>query len=140
MEDINDLDPYLTFDTLVRGSVLITTQKPIECSAIKDVDIVTVKSFGRVDAAALLFKYIQAGPTDEEETAMARELSDTVDGLPLAIATMGGYINQSESHLGDFVRELKTSSDTWTASAVSPVKHYEKNLETIFDIAIRGLS
>ena len=99
-----------------------------------------MESFSRENAAALLFKYIQAEPADEKEEEIARELSDTVDGLPLAIATIGGYINRSGSNLVDFIGKLKTSSDAWTASAAGPVNQYEKNLETVFDIAITEFS
>ena len=99
-----------------------------------------LEPISRDTAAALLSKYIQAEPVDEKEEEIARELSDTVDGLPPAIATIGGYINQSGSNLVEFIGKLKTSSDAWTASAVSPVNQYEKSLETVFDIAITGLS
>ena len=70
---------------------------------------------------------------------MARELSDTVDGLPLAIATMRGYIDQSGDNLGVFIRRLKTSSNAWTDSAVTPDNQYEKYLDTVFNIAITTL-
>ena len=99
-----------------------------------------MRCFGRDDASALLYRYIQAGPVDKKEEEIARELSDTVDGLPLAIATIGGYISLSASNLIGFVGTLKTSSDAWTSSAVGPVNQYEKNLETILDIAITQLS
>ena len=106
---------------------------------MKDVGTVPVKPFGRDDAAALLFKFIQAEPADEKEREMARELSDTVDGLPLAIATMRGYIDQSGDNLGAFLRRLKTSSNAWTDSAVTPDNQYEKYLDTVFNIAITTL-
>ena len=139
MEDINDLNPYLTFETVVRGSILIMTQKATDLLAMKDVGTVPVKPFCRDDAAALLFKFIQAEPADEKERVMARELPDTVDGLPLAIATMRGYIDQSGDNLGVFIRRLKTSSNAWTDSAVTPDNQYEKYLDTIFNIAITTL-
>ncbi len=140
MEDIDDLNPYLPLETLVRGSIIITTQKPINFSVTKAFATVPIKSFGRDDAATLLFKYIQKEPTDEKEEEVAQELSDTVDGLPLAIATIGGYINQSGSNLTEYIETLKTSSNAWTASVVGPVNQYEKNLETVFNIAIAELS
>ena len=140
MEDIDDLNPYLPLETIVRGSIIITTQKPISFSFTKVFASIHVKSFGQDDAAALLFKYIQKEPADEKEEQVARELSDSVDGLPLAIATIGGYINQSGSNLVEYVETLRTSSNAWTASAVGPVNQYEKNLETVFDIAIAELS
>ncbi len=140
MEDINELNPYLPLETIGRGSIIITTQKPISFPGTKISSTVPIKSFGRDDAAALLFKYIQKEPAGEKEEEVARELSDTVDGLPLAIATIGGYISQSGSNLVEYIETLKTSSNAWTASAVGPVNQYEKNLETVFDIAIGELS
>ena len=139
-EDSNDLNLYLPLETVVHGSILITTQKPTEFSATKVFGTVPMDSFGRDDAAALLFKYIQAEPADEKEEEIAREISEAVDGLPLAIATIGGYINQSGSNLVDFIGKLKTSSDAWIASVVGLVDQYEKNLETVFDIAVTELS
>ena len=107
---------------------------------MKDFGTVPVKSLGRADAAALMLKYIHAEPADEMEEEIARDLSNTVDGLPLAIATIGGRINQLGSNLGDFIGKLKSSSDAWTTSAVGPVIQYEKNLETVLDITITVFS
>ena len=139
MEDINDLNPYLPLETVVHGSILITTQKATDFSTMKGFGTVPVESIGQDNAAALLFKYIQPEPADEKEKEIARELSDTVDELPLAIATIGCYINQSGSNLVYFIGKLKTSSNTWIASAVSSVNQCEKNLETVFDVAITEL-
>lgn len=140
VEDTNDLNPYLPSKTLSQSSVLITTQKPINFEVTKIFVTIPVESFDRDDAASLLFKYLQRDAADEKDEEIARELSDTVDGLPLAIATIGGYINQSESNLVEYIQTLKHSSNAWTASAVGPVNQYEKNLQTVFDIAISELS
>lgn len=56
------------------------------------------------------------------------------------MATIGGYINQSGSSLVEYIETMKSSSNAWTASAVGPVNQYEKNLETVFDIAITEIS
>ncbi len=40
----------------------------------------------------------------------------------------------------EYIETLKTSSNAWSASAVGPVNQYEKNLETVFNIAIGELS
>jgi hypothetical protein len=45
-----------------------------------------------------------------------------------------------ESNLVEYTETLKTSSNAWTAGAVGPVHHYQKNLEHVFDIAIKELS
>ena len=47
MEDINDLNPYLPLETVVRGSILVTTQKATDISMMKGFGTVPVESFGR---------------------------------------------------------------------------------------------
>ena len=74
VEDLNDLNPYLPLENVAHGSILITTQKPTDFLAMKDVGIVPVKRFGRDDAEALLFKYIHAAPADEKERNGQRTL------------------------------------------------------------------
>ena len=74
------------------------------------------------------------------EEEIARDLYAVVDGLPLAIAIMGGCIDQVGGNLGIFIGRFRTSSDAWTTRAVGPVTQYEKNLEVILDIAITELS
>ena len=140
VEDMNDLSPYIPSEVVGHGSIIMTTQKLINFSVNNVFETVHIKSFGRDDAATLLFKYIQRGPYDEKEEEMSRVLADTVDCLPLAIATIGGYINQSGSDLQEYTETLQNSSSAWTASAVGPVNQYEKTLETVFDIAIAELS
>ncbi len=73
MEDINDLNPYLPLEIVVPGSILITTQESINFSVTNVFGTVPVKSFGRDDAAALLFKYIQAEPADQTLTLRKRK-------------------------------------------------------------------
>lgn len=140
VEDINDLNPDLPSKTLSQGSVLITIQKPINFEVTKIFAAIQVNSFNRDDAASLSFKYFQRDAANEKDEEIARELSDTVGGLLLAIATIGGYINQSESNLVEYIQTLKHSSNAWAASAVRPVNQYEKNLESVFDMAISELS
>ena len=36
----------------------------------------------------------QRGPIDDKESESAKQLSDLLEGLHLALATIGGYINQ----------------------------------------------
>ena len=140
VEDIDDLSPYLPLETRGRGSVLITTQTQINFEVTTNSKTISVKSFSRDDAATLLFKCLQRGPADEKEKEMARELSDMIEGLPLTIATIAGYVKHSKSNLTEHIEALKSSSDAWAAGAAGPVDQYEKKLETVFDTAIAELS
>ena len=140
VEDINDIIPYVPLKTRTRGSVLITTQRQINLEVDLDSRTIPIKSFSRDDAVALFFKYLQRKPADEKEEEMAQELSDMIEGLPLAIATIGGYLKCSRSNLAKYIAALKSSSNAWAASAVGPANQYEKNLETVFNTAITELS
>ena len=139
MEDINDLNPYLPTDSKIQGSVLITTQKPDFFPVTDIFQIVNVKSFSRDDGCDLLFRCIQRDPIDDKESESAKQLSDLLDGLPLALATIGGYINQTVSTVPEFLENLKRSSNAWEASAIGPAIQYEKTLKTVFEIAFGEL-
>ena len=136
---MNDLNPYLPTDSKTQGSILITTQKPDFFPVTDIFQIVNVKSFSREDGSNLLFRYLRRDPIDEEEKESAEKISDLLDGLPLALATIGGYINQTVSNASDFLENLKTSSKAWEASAIGPAKQYEKTLKTVFEIAFQEL-
>lgn len=118
LEDMKDSNPYLPTDYRTQTSILMTTQKP-DCFPVTDLfHIIDVKSFGREDGSDLLFRYLRRGPIDEEEKESAQQISDLLDGLPLALATIGGYINQTVSDVPDFLESLRSSSKPWEASAI----------------------
>lgn len=76
----------------------------------------------------------------QDEQMAAEEISTFVGGLPLAIATIGGYISQSKRSMRDFLGMLKRSSSAWTASAKNPANQYNKPLDSVFDLALSELS
>ena len=136
---MNNLNPYLPTDSKIQGSVLITTQNP-DFFPVTDVfKIINVKSFSRDNGADLLFRYLRRDPVDDEERDSAEKISDLLDGLPLALATIGGYINQTVSNVPEYLENLKRSSKAWEVSAIGPAKQYEKTLKTVFEIAFREL-
>jgi hypothetical protein len=102
---------------------------------------VEVTNFGREERSDLLFRYLERSldEINEDETEVACQISDILGGLPLAIATMGGYMNESECPLDAFLTNIKKSSNAWEAGAVGPVQQYEKTLETVFQIALGEL-
>lgn len=98
-----------------------------------------LRSFEQADASKLLFKCLDRESKSEDEEEAARQVSRHVDGLPLAIAAIGGYIQQSDLSIPEFLDNLQRSSNAWEASAIGPAKRYEKTLETVFDIALNEL-
>lgn len=139
VEDIRDLETYLPTETKSRGSVVLTTQRPRSRQITKEFYNIELQSFNEELGAKLLFKYLERDPADETETNLARETSTIVRGLPLAIATIGGYINESESSVEEFLQIMKRSPNAWEDTQDTQTKHYEKTLGTVFDIALKEL-
>ena len=135
MEDVSDLSRYFPLSCKGTSSVIMTTQNAQTYPVTKDFLKLDIRSFGVEDGSKLLFKYLERQAIDESEQQAAEEISKFVEGLPLAIAAIGGYINQSRSQVQGFLENLKRSSKVWTASAVGPTKQYDKTLRSVFNIA-----
>ena len=119
--------------------MILTTQLS-ECNPITEVfKRIPIKKFDSADASNLLFRCLDRDPRDDDEVEAAKSVADVVDGLPLAIATIGGYIQQSEISIPAFLDHVKRSSKAWEASAIGPAKRYERTLQTVFDIALGEL-
>ena len=76
---------------------------------------------------------------DEAEEEIAEELFDLVDGLPLALATIGAYMHDSSSSIQELSDNLHSSSKVWAASATDTLSQYDKTLESVFQIAFDEL-
>ncbi|KAI4119278.1 MAG: hypothetical protein LQ345_000801 [Seirophora villosa] len=138
-EEIKDLEMYLPTETEARGSVIVTTQRPRSQRITKDFYNIELLSFDEETGAQSLFKYLEREPTDEAESNLARETSAIVGGLPLAIATIGGYIKESESSVEEFLQIMKRSSNAWEDTQHTKLKHCERTLGTVFNIALSEL-
>lgn len=117
----------------------MTTQRPRSRQITEVFHNIELQSFNQEVGAGLLFKYLERQPVDEAEDNLARETSEIVGGLPLAIATIGGYINESESSVEEFLSVMKRSSNAWQDTQNTKMKHYEKTLGTVFEIALKEL-
>ena len=99
-----------------------------------------LKDLDREEGSALFFKYLGRKPSDDgKEEEIARQLSEQVDGSPLALATIGGYICESGSSVEEFLDSFKRSSKVWGASAGGQTKQYKGTLETVFELALEKL-
>jgi hypothetical protein len=136
---VHDIHAYLPISIVSPSAVIITTQRPDSDSITKNVHKIKIPTFNREEAASLLFKHLERKPVNEDEEHAAEEIADFIDGLPLAISTIGGYVNQIGGRLDRFLGNLKRSSRVWTASDV-PLKDYERSLGSVFDVALRELS
>lgn len=140
VEDIRDLEAYLPTETRSQGSIIVTTQRPRSRQITRSFHNIELESFNEQVGAALLFRHLERLPVDEAEENLARETSRIVGGLPLAIATIGGYINESESSVAEFLEIMKRSSNAWEDSLHTKVLQYERTLGTVFDLALKELN
>ncbi|KAL8838629.1 MAG: hypothetical protein Q9170_002075 [Blastenia crenularia] len=108
-------------------------------STTNDFTTINLKNLDRDRGSDLIFKYLKRKPNSLEEEEYARKIADLLGGLPLALATIGGYISQTEDTVSGFFESLKTSSNAWEASAIGPAKQYEKTLSTVFELALREI-
>lgn len=140
MEDISSLHAYLPTKTATRGSVIITTQKS-NISPVTDLfKAIALTTLNREQGAELIFRHLERNPDDDDEQETAREISDYLGGLPLALSTIGGYMHESSSSsLSEFLTDVRKSSHAWAAVAVGPVQQYERNLSSVFELALSEL-
>jgi hypothetical protein len=139
VEDINDLTAYFPRDIQSQSAVIITTQKLDFFPITDNFTTISIKNLTREQGSELMFRCMQRAAASEEEEEYARKISDLLGGLPLALATIGGYINQTEDTVSSFFECLKTSCSAWEASAIGPVKQYERTLGTVFEMALKEL-
>ena len=139
VEDIDDIASYFPQTVRSQSAVILTTQKADFFPITEICTTIQIKDLSRDQGAALLYSCMRRPADDEDEKECAREISDLLGGLPLALTTIGGYIHQTGDAVADFLDNLKTSCNAWVASASGPAKQYERTLATVFEIAFKEL-
>jgi hypothetical protein len=101
------------------------------------------------EGAVLLLKYLQNDADyktygwDEFHRQDAETISMMVAGLPLGIAHIAGYLNQSRLTLSAFILVMKSrqnSSQIWSSAQPAYVWDYGKSLGEVHDLALGELS
>ncbi|MCJ1246224.1 hypothetical protein MMC30_003430 [Trapelia coarctata] len=139
LEETDDLLTYLPTKPECKGSVIITTQKAHMMSVTDNFRKIPLQPLTSDDGAKLLFKSMDREPLNEQENSYALQISEWVGGLPLAIATIGGYMKLSSSSANRILARLQRSSKVWASSGEGAVSHYKKTLATVFDLALSEL-
>lgn len=126
---------------LSNGSILITTQSLELARLTRTFERIQVDSFTTEEGCKLLLEKIAASRDSEDGSnpKIAEEISDIVGGLPLTIATIGGYITASGLSLAEFLVTLKASNELWAKTENKTVIDYKNTLATVFDIALEKL-
>jgi hypothetical protein len=99
-DDIMALNDYWPMQG--NGSILITSRDPLmKTHFTVRVSGIDLEALDSNDGAALLKRHTKI--EDDETDQMAREISDCLGGLPLAIVQMAGYIQRQDLTLSEFL-------------------------------------
>ena len=100
-----------------------------------------MRTLDQESAVRSLFRYLDREPKDEEEYEVASRLVDHVGCLPLAVATIAGYIKQSQLSLLEFFENIKHKATLWEkAPIVLPTQDHARSLFTVFEKAFEDLT
>ncbi|KAJ9604888.1 hypothetical protein H2200_010277 [Cladophialophora chaetospira] len=140
VEDFRDLDRYLPYESRCNATVIITTQQPTIPSWLANTTTISVKEFDRETAGKCIFEYLEREETDADELEIASQLADHVGRLPLAMATIGGYLKRSEMSLAEFFEHIQHSASLWRrAPNIDETQSYARSLESVFTKAFADL-
>ncbi len=139
-ESWSSIQPY--WPTYSHGAVLITTQHP-DLAQVTSLEL-HLKPLSTEMGTELLFKHLRrvtSVPMDERTSAAS--IVEELGGLPLAVAHIAGYIDQSQSSLNGFLVEFyerRHGSEIWNGEPSASTAHYMPGkLGTVWDIAINAL-
>jgi tetratricopeptide (TPR) repeat protein len=136
------------FSSSSKGSVILTTQ--VETVATKCQIQIPLNTFDEEEGSRMLLQYLpQGGPFEESDTAIAREISGLVGGLPVAIAHVAGYVSYSQCSLEDLLEIFKqrrrhtgdatTEEDDLPASFRQAAFSYDETLSVVWNVTLREL-
>ncbi|GJD03450.1 transcriptional xre family [Colletotrichum higginsianum] len=142
VEDWETIKPY--WPTGQKGSILITTQN-LELVQISEGYEISLTPLTADEGASLLLKHLRKmdNATNGEDFEIAKEISRTLGGLPVAISHNAGYIEKSQRSLSEFVRKyarVEESRHIWSKDCRSWTNQYERTLETTWDLALGELN
>ncbi|KAH9214614.1 hypothetical protein DL95DRAFT_523757 [Leptodontidium sp. 2 PMI_412] len=134
-----DIATYMPNNMRTRGSILITTQIPdlSQCTAI--FTNIAVAPLTVVEATSLLMQLLGRKEPLLENKAIAEKIVQALGGYPLSIATVGGYILQSNCSLGEYFERFNKSSVLWKGDSNTFTWQYEKTLQNVCDVALSEL-
>ncbi len=118
--------PYIPAST--KGSILITSRQ-------KSMDVpgslsIAVESFDTQSGANLLLSIISSRIEDDQ----AREISDFLGGLPLAIVMAGAYMTESDITPAEYLQMIKDQNTTQFLNDKKPT------LQNVLDGTLASLS
>jgi hypothetical protein len=138
VEDYESIAPYWPSVSKTQASIIVTTQK--QGSLIRwTTHKIHLTPFKPEDGTSFLMKQLDIDPNDSERE-QAEEISDLVQGLPLTLNYVSGYIRNSGCSMLEYLEMHHESSNLWEGDNESDNWMYERTQATVFDIAFARLS
>ncbi|KAL8721410.1 MAG: hypothetical protein Q9181_007708, partial [Wetmoreana brouardii] len=116
------------FPHRAQGSILITTRSP-RLSFAKQLPL---KKLDNVEQSLAILA-VRSGRTVDGATKLALRL----DGLPLALATAGAYLNQSADSFDDYLELYNNSWNDLSQYSRGPVDYEERTLYSTWNVSFQ---
>ncbi|KAF7676169.1 hypothetical protein GT037_005674 [Alternaria burnsii] len=141
LENARHVQYYLPDNIKGCGATIITTQKAHISKLTANFHKIELQEMSPDVGAELLLKLLDERPhVSDDDRYVAREVSEWVGGLPLALVTIGGYVKTSGTEISKVFARLKRSSRVWADRGDDAVHNYQKTLATVFNVALGALS
>lgn len=131
-----EIDAFYPRTSKGRGSIIITTQLLHFKVPTQAVEHVKVNSLTPEEGAKILFQYLGRLAESPDENSVAKKISSEVEGLPLALTTIGSYICESQQSLSGFLELFNRTSSLWQTYATDSG---HSALEKVFKISLDEL-
>jgi tetratricopeptide (TPR) repeat protein len=127
-----------------QGSIIITSQR-LDLAQVSAHSAIALQPLAPADGGLLLLKHLRRteSPISMEDQIESLKISETLGGLPVAIAHMAGYIDKSNSTLQEFSAMYKRRDQThriWSQNCRAWTYQYDRTLDTVWDIALAELN
>lgn len=120
------------------GSILVTTRDS-SAGFSPATQGLQVHPFNEVDGATAFLSLIREDPNNPQNQALAREISQELGGLPLALSQMSGYIIQQKLVLQKFLPLYKRNRAK-IHNRKAGISDYEHTLGTVWEMSLSSLT
>lgn len=136
VENAKDLNKYWLH--CGHGAVIITTQVPEIC--YRTSSKIALEPFSDEDGSAMYLNKEGTSKAIQQAEAISKE----VDGLPLLLVGLAGYIGQSRLSFQEILRILRDKREhtrrlLTNGSTTSINFQYERPIQMVYDFALQGL-
>ena len=119
------------------GSILLTSRDSNAVSTVASHGL-HLQPFGESTGASILLQLLGIDTANEEQQIEARKITRALDGLPLALDQIAGFLSQRRVRLQDFLPMYERNSAKINARRHG-FNEYPHTLATVFDMTLANL-